>query len=252
MDPRIRQRRVDIRRDQGRRRLRWLLAAAVVVAVVVLGLFLLHTPLFSARVVRVTGAHPHTSTAAIVRASGLESHPPLIDVDSGAVSARVTALPFVARATVTRHWPDGVTVAVVERAPAIQMAGPGTGWSVLDRAGRTLERVGAEVPGLPILAVHAPGPVVPAAVGHRLPTEAAPGVTVAASLPAAFKGQVVGVTQLADGSVTLGLTSHLTVVLGNASDLHQKYVDVAAIIAHADLRGKTTIDVSVPGSPTVS
>ena len=62
IDPRIRQRRADIQRSQGPppaaldRRARSV-ALVLVAAVVVL----LHTPWFSARVVTVSGAHPHTS-----------------------------------------------------------------------------------------------------------------------------------------------------------------------------------------------
>jgi hypothetical protein len=39
--------------------------------------------------------------------------------------------------------------------------------------------------------------------------------------------------------------------LGTDTELNAKYEDVAAIIAHASLVGATTIDVSVPQSPTV-
>jgi hypothetical protein len=51
--------------------------------------------------------------------------------------------------------------------------------------------------------------------------------------------------------VSLALGSGLTVLLGTDAALGAKYEDVAAIIAHASLRGMHTIDVTVPQSPTV-
>jgi cell division septal protein FtsQ len=78
-----------------------------------------------------------------------------------------------------------------------------------------------------------------------------PGLVVARTLPPAFASQVVSVNVAADGTVSLALNSNLVVLLGTVSDLTAKYEDVAAIIAHANLRGARTIDVTVPQSPTV-
>ena len=216
-----------------------------------LGVGLLHTPWFEAKVVTVRGAHPNTSDVAIETAAGLLHHPPLISVDPGSAAARVATLPFIASAQVTREWPDRVTITVTERKPVVAMAGPGASWSTLDGHGRTL----AVTPGrpvLPVLIVHGPtGPVPPAPVGGTVPPPAGPGLAVARTLPPAFAGQVVSVTGAADGTVSLALSSNLVVLLGTVSDLTAKYEDVAAIIAHASLRGARTIDVTVPQSPTV-
>jgi cell division protein FtsQ len=253
IDPRIRQRRVAIRRSQGQRRLRWLVGALAAAVALVAAVALLHTALFSARVVTVSGAHLHTSTAAIVAAARLGGHPPLISVDPGATAARVEALPYVASAQVERHWPDGVVIAVTERVPVAVMAGPGGTWSVLDGHGRTLQVAAARPPGLLAFAVATPsGVLAPGAVGRSLPPDASVGLTVCRTLPPAFSAQVVSVTVAAAGTVSMGLSSGITVLIGTDDDLTAKYEDVAAIIAHASLQGATTIDVTVPQSPTVT
>jgi cell division protein FtsQ len=253
IDPRIRQRRVAVERSRGRRRLLWILGVVVALCLVTGVVALLHTPLFSAQVVTVTGTHPHTSSTAIVAAAGLAHHPPLISTDPGATAARVEALPFIATAQVRRHWPDGIQIAVTERVPAVQMAGPGASWSTLDGYGRTLQVQPARLPGLAVFAVHAPGRVIPpSAVGGSLPASASAGLAVARTLPPAFSAQVVSVTVAADATISMALNSGITVLLGTATDLPTKYEDVAAILAHGSLHSTSTVDVTVPQSPAVS
>jgi cell division protein FtsQ len=250
IDPRIRQRREQVERSRTQKRLRWLAVFAALAVLVAFGVFLLHTPLFEAKVVTVTGNHPNTTTQAIEAAAGVTDHPPLISVDPGPAATRVETLPFIATAKVVRHWPDAVTIAVTERIPVAAMAGPSTEWSTVDGNGRTLV-VTPNRPALPVLAVTAKSPVSPAPVGATVVPAADPGLLVASTLPPAFVAQVVSITVAADGTVSLGLTSGLVVLLGTMSDLPAKYEDVAAIIAHASLRGAHTIDVTVPQSPTV-
>ncbi len=253
IDPRIRQRRADIQRSQGQRRLRWIGGAGAAGVLVVVVVILLHTGWFSAEAVTVTGTHPHTPATAIVDASGLGHHPALIDVNPAATARRVEALPFIASATVSRRWPDGVSIEVTERVPVVQMIGPGSEWSLLDGNGRTLEVLPSQQPGLMVFTVHtAGGPIPPAPVGGSLPPAAGPGLTVCRTLPPAFAAQVVSVTVAADGSISMTLNSGITVLVGTTTDLIAKYKDIAAILAHGTLHATSTIDVTVPASPTVS
>jgi cell division protein FtsQ len=253
IDPRIRQRRLAVLRSRGRRRLRWVLGVLGGVALLVVVVAVLHTPLFGARAITVTGAHPETGTAAIVAAAGLARHPPMISLNPGAVAGRVEALPFIASAQVERNWPDGVQISVTERVPAMQMAGPGTAWSVLDGHGRTLQVGPARLPGLVVFIVHTrSGGVPPSPVGQSLPPDTTAGLLVCRSLPKAFSAQVVSVTVAPDSSISLALNSGVTVELGTDTDLTAKFEDVASVIAYGSLHPTSTIDVSVPESPTVA
>jgi cell division protein FtsQ len=251
INPRIRERRESVERSRTQKRLRRAGVALGVLALVALAGGLLHTPWFGAKVVTVTGVHPNTSDRTIMTAAGLLHHPALINVDPVPTAARVKSLPFIASAQVTRHWPDAVTIHVTERVPVMVMSGPAASWSTLDGNGRTLA-IAAGRPVLPVLIVHGPAaPVPPAPVGATVAAPADPGLTVGRTLPPAFAGQVASITVAADGTVSLALNSHLVVLLGTVSNLTAKYEDVAAIIAHASLRGAHTIDVTVPQSPTV-
>ncbi|MHB1517222.1 MAG: cell division protein FtsQ/DivIB [Acidimicrobiales bacterium] len=252
-DPPIDHQALSVRRRRGRRRFRRLAVVLALAVVLVVGIVLLYSPLFSARVIAITGSHPHTSDTAILSAADLGHHPALMSIDPTAIAARIDALPFIATATVARHWPDGVTIRVTERRPAAQMAGTGGSWSVLDGTGRILEDVQVPVPGLVHLVVETPsGTIRPGPVGSMLPAEGRNGLTVASTLPAAFSGQVSAVTEAVGGSIGIQLTSGVRVDLGGPDQLHAKYEDVAAILAHGTLSAASVIDVTVPGTPTVS
>jgi len=246
IDPRIRERRSAVTRRKGRRRLVALGVLVLVAALVAGGWFLLHSRLLSARVVTVTGS-AHTPEAEVLAAAGLGAQPPLLDVDPSAVAARVERLPWVATATVARHWPDGVSISVVERRPVAVVASGGA-WAEVDGAGRVLITVAAPPAGLVKLAA----PVGPGAPGATVAPAARPGLAVAASLPPAFAGQVTEVDVGGGGQVTLKLTTPVTVNLGSTAQLSAKYEDVAALLARATLSAGDVLDVSVPESPVVN
>lgn len=246
IDPRIRARRAEVLRDEARHRLKLAVVALAAVLVVLGGWLVLHSQLFSARVVTVVGS-VHTPVSEIVDAAGLAQHPPLIDVN-GSTAARIEQLPWVAHATVAREWPDGVKITVVERTPvaAVHERAPGSGWAVVDRAGVVLTVDASQPAGMAtvggVVAAGAPGSVV---------ASARPALEVAASLPAAFRAEVASVAQDPHGDVTLQLTSALTVYLGSTGGLSTKYEDVAAILAHGSLQAGDQIDVAVPNAPVV-
>ena len=133
----------------------------------------------------------HTPAAEIVAVAGLSHDPPMLDVDPGAAAARLEQLPWVSTATVSRQWPDGVRITVVERTPvaAVHTAPPAQPWALVDRTGRVLGDVAAPPAGLVQLVV----PVVPGLPGRDLAAAAAPGLRVAATLPRAFSAQVTQV-----------------------------------------------------------
>ena len=56
----------------------------------------------------------------------------------------------------------------------------------------------------------------------------------------------------ADGSISMALDSGITVLFGTDADRTAKYEDLAAVLANGTLHATSTIDVSVPESPTVS
>jgi cell division protein FtsQ len=209
--------------------------------------YLLHTGLFSARVVTVAG-NTHETPAQVAQAAGLANRPPLLSIDTGAVVAGIERLPWVHSATASVQWPDGVHITVTEETPRLVMGDAGGTWATLSTDGRVLAVSPARPPGL--IAVSGPQP--PGAAGTKLGPRDQGGLLVASTLPASFASQVTAVAVEPGGWVQLALTTPILVDIGSATLLPAKYEDVSSILGGATLHNGDVIDVSVPDAPTVT
>ncbi|HVA03278.1 MAG TPA: FtsQ-type POTRA domain-containing protein [Acidimicrobiales bacterium] len=243
--PRVWQRRVAVLREQGHRRLRWIVGGVVVLVGLCMALLVLHTPLLALRHATVRGAQ-HTGSDAVLRAAGLLDHPPLIDVDPKSAAAHIEKLPWVAHAVVARHWPDSVTITVTERAALGSVARPGGGVAVVDASGRVLAWEPGPSPGLVLVA-----PVTPGRPGTVLASPARPALDVASALPPTLAGRVVKVTADTRGMVSLDLGGGVSAVLGSTAGLQAKLTALASVLAGAHVSPPAVIDVTVPDEPTV-
>jgi cell division septal protein FtsQ len=247
MDPRLSARRTAVMREQGRRRLLVLIAGVGGTLVIVAGWFALHSPIFSARALTVTG-NVHETAAQVLTQAGLAGHPALLDVNAGAAAARIEQLPWVQSAAVHVSWPDGVHVTVTEKTPRLAASEPGGRWATLSADGRVLAVSTARPAGLMLLTA----PAAPGAPGTWLAPRDASGLRVASTLPGSFAAQVTAVTVEPQGWVQLAMTTPILVDIGSDAQLPAKYEDVSSILAGVTLHNGDVIDVSVPDAPTVS
>lgn len=247
MDPRIRERRIKVRRDEGRRRLR-LLVGLVAVALVIAGsVGASRSALLDVDHVRISGATKVTD-AQVLAAAGLDRHRFMIDVDSGSAARRIAALPWVATAEVTRHWPGTVHIAVTERVAIAAISQPSGPVALVDSSGRVLDTAATPPPGL--LRIDGfPGAPAP---GRRVEGGPADAVAVAAALPDTVRSRVAAVTQQA-GEIDLRLVGSSGIVrLGGTTDLDAKMVALATLLTRVDSRDLATIDVRVPEAPVLT
>jgi cell division septal protein FtsQ len=75
---------------------------------------------------------------------------------------------------------------------------------------------------------------------------------VASQLPRAFTTQVGTITDDAQGSVTLKMTTPVTFILGPPTNLHAKFVAIASVISHSTLVPGDVVDVTVPDELAVT
>ncbi|MGQ0520586.1 MAG: cell division protein FtsQ/DivIB [Actinomycetota bacterium] len=248
MDPRIRRRRIEVRRDEGRRRRRILCTCRGVVAAAGAAVGAGRSPLFDVDYVDVRGAE-RTPRMEVLRAGRLTGRPAMLDVDAGRLETRLEALPWVQDATARRQWPGTIRIDLTERRPAALLPSGDGRWVMADRTGRVLE-VGTEKPaGLPVLG-NLPRPGAP---GTTLAAAALGPLRVAAALPAALRPRVADVATVAGGEVELQLAPPGGVVrLGRPVGLAEKLAVLATVLDRADLAGVAVVDLRVPRAPALT
>ena len=141
MDPRVRARRIAVKRAAGRKRLVWTAVVVGVVLVVVAVLAVFSSSLFAVEQVDVQGA---TYTSA--RDDGqlqavideLRGEPVLL-VDTRRAELQLEQIPWIERAFVSTDFPNRVLIDVRERLPLATYIGSDDRYRVIDRDGRVLD-----------------------------------------------------------------------------------------------------------------
>lgn len=249
IDPRIRARRIAVRRDAGRRRRRRLVAAGIVALLVGMVLGLTRTPLLDIDHVRVTGVEG-SSTDEVLTASGVRRGDPLIDLDPGAAARKVGELAWVAEVTVRRRWPATVELEVVARVVVAQVPAAGGGWRLADADGHLTGSVAAPRPDL----VRITGTAPAGAPGTELADDADGALRVATVLPPDVVARISAVQVADDGEVELALLPEGTVVLGPVGGraLGAKLTALVAVLDGVSLDDVCTVDVRVPDAPVLT
>jgi cell division protein FtsQ len=116
IDPRIRDRRIEVIREAGRRRLRITLVVASTIVVMGLAYLAVRSPLLDVDHVRITGTR-RVSVTAVEQAARVHKGAALLFTDTGAIARRVERLPWVDHASVRREYPGTIIIAVTEFAP---------------------------------------------------------------------------------------------------------------------------------------
>ena len=249
VEPRLAERRRDIKRSEGRRRLHTLIALCLITLLAVGALAFLQSSMMDVDDVVVEGAQ-HTSEQQVVAASGLVLGDPLVDVDAAEIASGVASLPWVASVEVVREWHGTITLAVTERLPAIAvpLAGAtGNQHMLVDATGRQLELVDERPYGyMPIAGLFVSGEP-----GQPAPSEAH-GVIRLLSLLAPERQQEIDQIVVDDRNLYLDLAQQGRVRLGSESGLSEKLVSLDTILATVDLRCLWEIDVRVHTAPAVT
>jgi cell division protein FtsQ len=191
------------------------------------------SPLLVVRQVTVTG-HQQLQADQIVAAAQVPMGTPLARQDVGAIARRATSLPAVQAASVSRRWPDTITVSVTERRPMLAVRQPG-GFALVDHEGVAFAESASLPAGVMLAEVNPSDRALLQQVG-----------TVAAALSGGL-GRQVSVVAASDAErISLKLKSGVAVNWGSATDSALKAEIVTALLKaeRAD-----SIDVSSPHNP---
>lgn len=261
IDPRIRARRVAVHRAEGRRRLRVFVGAATIIALVVGAWALSRSPLLDLDHVRVDGVAGDRRTV-VETAAALEPGTPLVDLDLGAVTTEVEALPWVQSASATREWPGTVRLTVRSREPVARLGRSPAGEAGTEEDAPNDATVLVDAEGVVIGAAPTDSDlplidVTPtAALGEVEPTVAG-AIDVATALPEDLRVWVESIT-IRDraGSddrpiVGLELIGEAVVALGTPELIADKLEAVRSVLAGAELACIVEIDAAVADLVTV-
>ena len=269
IDPRIRSRRIHVRRSAGRRRLKRLTLALAVVAAVVLAIAATRTPLLDVDHVRVSGAGGARDEE-VREAAAVAPDQPLASLDGGAVAARVEELPWVESAQVSRSWPATVEVRVTARVVVAAVQVTEDHVALIDADGYVvaIEQGAVDPPdvsgegddgeGGGEGGNEPAGPTDGALVltgiegsiseGGRLDGEARDALTVAVAVAERMPDAVVAVSTDLDAELATGGV----VRFGSTEDLAEKITAVKTVLSDVDTACMALLDVRVPGSPALT
>lgn len=138
IEPRLRQRRIGVRRAAGRRRLKWAAVVAAMLVVVVGLLAILGSSLFSVGNIDVTGLQRADPVEVDAVLADLMDQPVLL-VDTDRAEERLEAIPSVEDARVRTDFPNSVSIELREREPVATVQGTDGRFRILDAEGRVLD-----------------------------------------------------------------------------------------------------------------
>lgn len=243
IEPRMRERRVQVKRAQSRKRLKWVLAAGVLVLIGIGALALVGSGVFAVREenVFVTGnvyTDPESLQAVVDDLVGT----PTLLVDTEAAERRLEQIPWVDEAKVTVSFPYSAAIEIRERQAMATYRGPDGRFRVLDRDGRVLDVLDQ----YPIAYVLVGGPdPVDLEAGQFAPEGYTAAAELAKNLTGSVRGQVDRIEVTANGSsLIMWLRDGSDVRFGEARDLFTKLVRLETRLALEPEREPGPIDVS--------
>jgi len=204
---------------------------------------LLGSRLLVVRSISVTGTHL-VSSAQVLAAADVPLGTPLMRVNTAQVAQRVEGIRQVASATVTKNWPDHLTITVRERVPVVAVRMAGGGYDLVDPDG-VIVRWSAQPAALPLFLTTVPGGALRGDAGLAATS------AVLAELPPWLLASVAEVTAAGVPSgpgtaqqVTLYLRDHKTVVWGGTDRAAQKARELAVLMRAS----ASYVDLSAPGT----
>lgn len=241
MDPRVRARRIAVRRAKGRKRLIWVAIGAAILVVLVGAIAILASSLFDVRTIDVQGAvytDPQQLSAIVDELKG----DAILLVDTRQIERQLEDIAWVESARVSTQFPHRVFIDIRERKPIATFAGSDSKFRVIDRDGRVLDIVD----GVPIDYMLITGANPDVERGQFAGRPFASAAQLAIALPSEVRAltESIGVDATA-GNLTLQLRNDIKVQLGPAADLSTKLVRLLSMV-QGGLDGICGLDVSTP------
>ncbi len=246
IDPRLRRRRIDVRRAAGRKRLLVVLAIGSVFAIALAALAVLASPLFSVSEIEVSG-NVYTSEAELAPIIADARDHAILTLDTDEIARRLEELPWVRRARVQADFPSTLKIELAERRPVAAYQGTDAQWRVVDRDGRVIAIIADGAQPADYLPIEPVGPeVAPGTLAgdpYRIAGE------LAQSLPTELRNVTAAITLGDLGTIGLRLTSGTVVDFGQPSDLRTKLSVLITLLREDDPTELAALNLADPFNP---
>jgi len=237
IDPRIQERRIEVQREAGRRRLRILLVVSCVLSAAGIAYLVVMSPFLDVDQIAIAGVR-NVNPMQVRSAARVHRGDHLLLLDAGAIAHRVERIPWVKSAKVDRDLPGTLRITVTEYTPVAYVRA-GDAVMLVAGNGHVIARAAHAPAGL----VEIRGVRRAPAVGDVLAPRDAAGIVP--HLPAAFARQVAAV-DISGSGVALELSAGGEIRLGDTSNLIAKAASAQAVLDHLAGTPFSYIDVSTP------
>lgn len=208
---------------------RLLLVAVVAIVMVVVGVVLYRSPMFTIKNIEIVGIQ-HASEAELLREAAVPTGTTLPAVDTSAIEKRLRENPWVASVDVKRHLPSTLRIEVQERTP-VALVDDGTAFWYIDGTAMVLGESAPETQSAIPVIRDVPGySGVPGTVRDIEPLTNA--LVAIASMPDELKTIVRGISAPSVDETTLVTDSGVEIRIGDATeDLERKAGIALSILA---------------------
>ena len=245
INPRIQERRIEIIRAKGKRRLRILLTVVLSVLLSLAAVLISKSSLLDVDEVVVVGADSELEEF-IVAIANIPKSKPILEVDTQSILERIKRIPNVKGAKVSRSFGGKVTISVTLRKPSVLLSNLGE-WFLVDLDGRVLERVSELPPNLEYPIVE--GNFDDLKVGEWVPEQALYAIELAANLPSVLLADISFVST--NEGIELILFGEGKILFGDNEALESKILAASTILEQVDLAELIHIDVRTPDKPVL-
>ncbi|MEO6124636.1 MAG: FtsQ-type POTRA domain-containing protein [Ilumatobacteraceae bacterium] len=224
MDPRLRARRIAVKRAVGRRRLKWFVIGGVAVIVITAVLAVLGSSLFEVTTIHPSGVSANTKASYDAAVAQIEGHPILL-VDTHKIESQLEKNPWISEARVSTDFPDSASIEIVERVPIATYQGADSRWRIIDVDGVVL----TVIPGQPLEFMTISGPGAEAEAGGSAGNAFRHAAELVEALSPAARSRTEQVVVSDTGELSLQFADTI-VVLGAPENLLDKLTWLEALL----------------------
>ncbi len=241
MDPRLRARRIAVRRAMSRRRLKWFVIVGVIVVFGTAALAVLGSSLFAvqSKHIVISGAARIDQTDLDAAVKQLAGHPELL-IDTHKIEVELERSPWVRSARVTTHFPHTATIEILERTPLATYVGSDNRFRIIDDQGVVVD----VLRGRPVEFMLVTGAGVNAEAGGSAGASFAHAAQLVEALTPGVRSRTASVTVGTTGELSLVFHDDTVVDFGAPTELLDKLIRLEGYLERTTSQNCKTLIVS--------